>query len=281
MKSRHGIRVLPTILLATGAVLFAPLAEAIVVAPHHAFLDHATRSGVLYVHNPGAEPEEVSISFVFGYPASDSAGNVSIRFVEEPAPDDPSLAEWIRAYPRRARVAPGQTRAIRLLARPPADLDDGEYWARAVVTSRPAGAPIASPDTGGVRVGVTLEVRTVVPITYRKGDVTTGLVIRDLDSVLERDSLIARVGLARTGNAAFLGTLHLALRNGADSTVASVDRHVAVYRDLLRRLAVPVAGLPAGRYTLHVRVDTDRSDLDPENVLPARPLEAKMEVRLP
>ena len=99
-----------------GAILLiAPLAEAIVVAPHYAILDQRNRSGVIYLHNPATEPEEVSISFIFGYPASDSAGNVSIKVIEEPAPDDPSARSWIRAYPRRLIVGPGQTRAVRLL----------------------------------------------------------------------------------------------------------------------------------------------------------------------
>lgn len=274
-------RVIRTVALAGGLLLFAPLARAIVVAPHHAFLDHRTRSGVIYLHNPGAEPEEVSISFVFGYPASDSAGNVSVRFIEEPAPDDPSLAGWIRAFPRRARVEPGATRAVRLLARPPAGLEDGEYWARAIVSSRPAEPPPTPAETDGVEVGLTLEVRTVIPVTYRKGSVSTGVAITGTEAAVVRDSLITRIGLRRVGNAAFLGTLHLSLTNAAGDTAISVDRQVAVYRELLRRTALSIDDIPAGPYELNVRIDTDRSDLDPELVLEAEPAETTRQVRIP
>ncbi|MGH7699642.1 MAG: hypothetical protein ACREMJ_03855, partial [Gemmatimonadales bacterium] len=90
------------------ALALAAGAAAIVVAPHHVFIDHRTRSGVLYLYNPGDRPEEISIDLVFGYPASDSAGNVTIRFIEAPPADAPSAADWIRAFPRRAVVAPGQ-----------------------------------------------------------------------------------------------------------------------------------------------------------------------------
>ena len=251
------------------------------MAPHHAFLDDRTRSGVIYLHNPGMEAEEVTISFVFGYPVSDSAGDVSVQLVEEPGEGEPSAADWIRAYPRRAMIGPGQTRAVRLLAQPPADLADGEYWTRALVTSRGAAGPAAASDTAGVRVGLTLEVRTVVPITYRKGAVNTGIALGSVDRVLAGDSLVARVPLRRLGNAAFLGMLHVSLLDSTGNEVAGAHRHVAVYRDLLKRVSLPVEGLPSGEYVLRIGVDTQRSDLDPEVVLPAQPLQSSFPVRLP
>ncbi len=266
--------------LLVAMLLIAPLAEAIVVAPHHTFLDNRTRSGVIYLHNTATEPEEVSISFVFAYPVSDSAGDVSVEVVEEPDADEPSAAGWIRAYPRRALVAPGETRAVRLLAQPPADLPEGEYWTRAVVSSRGTQVPLEEIDTTEVRVGLTLEVRTVVPVTYRNGDVYTGIVLTGADHSLVGDSLAVKVGMQRTGNAAFLGTLHLLLEDASGNPAAEEHRLVAVYHDLLKKVVVPVGSLPAGRYTLHIRVDSERSDLDPANVLPSQALETSLEVLL-
>ena len=251
------------------------------MAPHHAFLDDRTRSGVIYLHNPGAEAEEVSISFVFGYPVSDSAGDVSVLLLDEPGEDEPSAADWIRAYPRRAMIGPGQTRAVRLLAQPPADLADGEYWTRALVTSRAAAAPASASDTAGVRVGLTPEVRTVVPITYRKGAVNTGVTLGSIDCTPAGDSLVTRVALRRLGNAAFLGMLHVSLIDSTGSEVAAAQRHIAVYRDLLKRVSLPVEGLPRGGYVLQIGVDTQRSDLDPDVVLPVQPLQTSLPVRLP
>jgi hypothetical protein len=152
--------------LAAGfGLVFAALAHAIVVAPHHVFLDPRTRSGVLYLHNAGPAPEEATIEFIFGYPVSDSAGDVSVRLIQDPDSTEPSMAGWIHAFPRRTMVGPGETRAVRLLLRPPTDISDGEYWTRAVVTSRAARVADATSEAGGVRVGLTLEVRTVIPVT--------------------------------------------------------------------------------------------------------------------
>jgi len=268
------------VLLAAAIFILAPLAEAIVVAPHHTFLDHRNRSSVIHLHNGGTEPEEVAISFVFAYPVSDSTGKVRVQVFEEPGDDEPSAAGWIRAYPRRMMVGPGETQAVRLLAQPPSDLPDGEYWARAVVSARGAQVPFESPDTS-VKIGLTLETRTVVPVTYRKGQVSTGFVITGFDHVIEGDSIVARVGLRRTGNGAFLGTVHLSLVDGSGNVGAEVDRLVAVYHELTRRVTIPVSGLPEGPYTLHLRVDTHRSDLDSRNVLPAQALQDSLEFRLP
>jgi len=266
--------------LAAAILIMAPLAQAIVVAPHHTFLDHRTRSSVIHLHNGGTDPEEVAISFIFAYPVSDSAGNVKVQVFEEPDADEPSAASWIRAYPRRMMVGPGQTQAVRLLAQPPADLPDGEYWTRAVVSARGAQIPFESPDTA-VKIGLTLETRTVVPVTYRKGQVTTGVVMTGLEHAVEADSVVARVGMRRTGNGAFLGTLHVTLVDGSGNVGAEVHRLVAVYHELTRRVAIPVSDLPTGPYTLQVRVDTQRSDLDPQDVLPAQALQDSLMFWLP
>lgn len=266
--------------ITAGLSALAGWAHALVVAPHHVFIDHRTRSGVLYLFNPGDHAEEVSIALMYGYPASDSAGNVSIRFVENPGPQEPSAAGWIRAFPRRAVVAPGQRQAVRLLAQPPRDLPDGEYWTRVMVTSRPAEVPVTTVDTG-VQVGVTLEVRTVVPVTYRKGSVSTGVEVTRFESAVQGDSLIALIGMRRLGAAAYLGTLRLALRDSLGTARAETDQQVAVYYDLLRRMAMPIAGLRSGTYALQLRIDTRRTDLDPRNVLPAQPVDGSLGVRLP
>jgi P pilus assembly chaperone PapD len=280
MTDRRFARAWKTLGWAVAALAVAGAAQAIVVAPHHVFIDHRTRSGVLYLFNPGDRPEEVTVELVFGYPVSDSAGNVSVQLIEDPSPEEPSAAGWMRAFPRRARVAPGQRQAVRLLAQPPLSLADGEYWTRVVVASRPTEPPVTAADTG-VRVGLTLEVRTVIPVTYRKGAVSTGVDVTGLQTAVEGDSVVVRVGMRRLGSAAYLGTMRLALRDTLGVARAEWDQHVAVYHDLLRRASLPVAGLPPGTYNLHLRIDTERSDLEARNVLSAQPLEAIWGVRLP
>ena len=54
----------------------AAMAQGVIVAPHAVFIDHATRSGSITLYNPGENPVEVTVSFGFGYPTTDSAGSI-------------------------------------------------------------------------------------------------------------------------------------------------------------------------------------------------------------
>jgi hypothetical protein len=71
------------------------------------------------------------------------------------------------------------------------------------------------------------------------------------------------------------------LEDAFDTVVAREEREIAIYHELARDLALPVADLPGGGYTLRARLDTERSDLDPGLVLYARPVETAVPVRLP
>ena len=140
-------------------------AVAIVVAPTAIYLTAEDRAAVIQLYNPSTQPEEVSVDAVFGYPATDEDGRIGLRMSEEGDPR--SAADWIQVLPRRLVVPPGERRAVRLLARPPVELRDGEYWTRLIFTSRGQSIPVGGGDDGGVRVGLGLEVRTVIALTYR------------------------------------------------------------------------------------------------------------------
>ena len=93
----------------------------------------------------------------------------------------PSPLAWTQAFPRRLTVAPRERQTVRLLARPPAGLADGEYWLRMVIAAQAGRVPISGvTDTTAIQVGLTLEVRTIIGVNYRKGPVTTGLALSQL-----------------------------------------------------------------------------------------------------
>jgi hypothetical protein len=262
------------------AVFAAPaLLDAILVAPHAVFMDHRTRTGQVYLVNTGGTPEEVTIDLKYGYPATDSAGNIGITFMDEPPASEPSAAAWIRAYPRRLVLAPGQRQVVRLLASPPAGLPDGEYWSRLIATSRGGQVQVAQADTG-MQVGVSLELRTVISVSYRKGAVTTGVVVDSFAAEARRDSLVVWLAASRQGNAAYLGEVGLQLLQGK-TAVRHWETPLAVYHPLRRRYAFALDSLPAGAYTLQLDVSTARNDLDQTNVLPAAPVRRSVPVRVP
>jgi hypothetical protein len=256
----------------------------VLVAPHAVVIDHRTRSGSLSLYNPGDQPAEVSLSTFFGYPVTDSSGEFDLRTVERPDASMPSAAGWVEAFPKRMLLQPKERQTVRLLARPPVGLPDGEYWARLVVAAKGGSVPVSGvDDSSGITIGLNLEVRTVLPLQYRKGAVATSVRASGLSAGIEGDSLAVRLRLVRQGTAAFIGTVRGALADSAGRTVATFSSPVAVYYEVEPRFtaALPANRVPPGHYRLRVEVTTEREDLAPETLLAARPVRDSLELHLP
>ena len=249
-------------------VVLPAVIEAIFVSPTAVFIDDRTQSGQITIGNSGDRPEEATIELKFGFPDADSAGTPFIRFIEDPGPEFPSAAEWIRAFPQRVRLEPGTEQVVRLLARPPANLPDGEYWSRMIVTGRGLTIPVASTDTA-VKVGVNLEIRLVTSVMYRKGRVSTGVTLRNLSAEAEGDSLAVWAHLERRGNAAYLGTADVELAGASGATLRTWSTPLAVHVPMRRRFAVPLDSVPPGDYRVRLRLRTERPDLPAGRVLSA------------
>jgi P pilus assembly chaperone PapD len=254
------------------------LAQGVIVAPHAVYMDHATRSGSITLFNPGDQPVEVSVSFGFGYPTTDSAGAVSLDLTDDVPAGQPGATTWLQAFPRRATVPPHERQTVRILATPPAGLPDGEYWARLTVGAKGGQVAVAGvTDTAAVKVGLSLEVRTVLAVVYRKGALTTGLTLDRISASYANDSVGVRVPLTRTGTAAYLGTVHASVVDARGEAKGEEELPVAVYYALDPRIAVAAGSLAPGTYKVRVSVSTDRTDLPPKVPLPAPPVRDSVE----
>jgi len=266
-------------------------AQGVMVAPHAVFIDHRLRSGSVLLYNPGTAPVEVAISTLFGYPTTDSAGKIALDTLL--ADSSRSALSWIQAFPRRLTVGPRERQTVRLLARPPAGLADGEYWLRLVIAAQAGSVPITGvADTTAIQVGLKLEVRTIIGVNYRKGPVNTGVALSGVTARIVGDSLVTRSTLKRLGNAAFIGTIRETLvdstgaaitQRAGDSLVATYASPVGVYFTMQPRLAsaIPQPGLKRGRYWLRYEVVAEREDLDPTVVLKAPAVRDSVQLVIP
>jgi len=274
------------------ALAGAPLiAQGVMVAPHAVFIDHNQRSGSVLLYNPGTEPVEVTISTIFGYPITDSIGRIQLDTLM--ADSTNSALGWIQAFPRRLTVGPRERQTVRLLARPPVGLADGEYWLRLRIAAQAGSVPITGvADTTAIQVGLKLEVRTIIGVNYRKGPVMTGVSLSNLRAQVVGDSVITRARIERRGNAAFIGMIRETLvdSTGAvrvqrvgDSLVTSYQSPIGVYFTMEPRLAsaIPAPRLPRGRYWLRYEVVAEREDLDPKVVLKAPAVRDSVQLIVP
>jgi hypothetical protein len=255
--------------------------QGVLLAPHAVHIDHRVRSGSILLYNPNTQPAEVSISTLFGYPVTDSLGNMRLHVIEQPDSAQPSAAGWLQAFPRRLTVAPLERQTVRLLATPPAVLADGEYWARLVITARGAEVPVTGVADTAIQVGLSLEVRTIIGVMYRKGPLTTGLALSQLRARMVNDSLEIRARLDRRGNAAYVGTVRAEVVDAVGTVRGSISSPLAVYYAMEPRFAAYVGALPAGRYRVRFQVNTDRDDLPPEVVLPAAAVKDSVDLSVP
>jgi len=254
------------------------VAQGVIVAPHAVYIDHATRAGSITLFNPGDQPVEVSVSFGFGYPTTDSAGAVSLELVDSAPAGQPGATSWLQAFPRRVTMAPHQRQTVRLLATPPAGLPDGEYWARLIVGAKGGQVPVAGvTDSAAVKVGLSLEIRTVIAVVYRKGALTTGLTLDRISAAYAADSVAVRVPLTRTGTAAYLGTIRTSVVDARGESKGEDQLPVAVYYQLDPRIDIPVGALAPGTYKVRVSVSTERTDMPPKVPLPAPPVRDSVE----
>jgi hypothetical protein len=269
------------VLLVLVLAAIASEAVAIVVAPTAVYLTDENPSAAISLYNPSTVAEEVEVAAIFGYPTTDEAGNVMLHLDEEGV-DPRSSASWIQILPRRLVVPPGQRRVVRLLGRPPVGAGDGEYWTRLVLTSRGQRLPVSgATDSSQVQVGMDLEVRTLIALTFRKGDVTTGVEVEEFAPQVVGDSILIRPRLVRQGDAAFIGLMELTLTDTTGMVVREWTEQVAVYRAYHRRYRYDIGDVAPGRYLMSLRLSTERDDVPVEDRLPAPVVERAVELVVP
>ena len=250
-------------------------AQGVLVAPTVIFANSRTRSATMDLINTSAGTSEITVETKFGYPVTDSAGGISVRFVDSVGASAPSIAKYVVAYPRKFSLAAGVKQTVRLLVNAPASLTDGEYWSRIIITSK--GGPLklssANPaDTGAIRVGVSLEVRTVTTLLYRKGSVTSVMSPPEISARRVGDSVIVQAQVSRAGTGVFLGMAHLSVLDAVGKVASHLDRQLPVYYPMSPRYALAVPPATRGPLSVELTLAPDRDDVPLRDRLPFPPV---------
>ena len=256
-------------------------AQAILVAPQSVVLSSRNRTGTVELYNPSARAAEVAIRAVYGHPTTTPDGDLTLEIVEQPDSTQPSAAGFVDAFPRRLILQPNQRQTVRLLARPPVGLPEGEYWARLVISSRDAEAPAKPTDSTGVSVGLTLEVRTIIALNFRNGVQRTGVQLGELSASARPDSVVIRAPMQRTGTAAWIGMTTVKLLTSSGDVVATQTMQTAVYQSISPRFTFDRRALAPGQYRVSVDMSTDRPDVTQSTLLRAPPQHAEALITIP
>ncbi|MBL0937837.1 MAG: molecular chaperone [Gemmatimonadaceae bacterium] len=267
-------------------------AQGVLVAPTALVLTESRRSATVTLVNTSSTASDVSIALAFGYPETDSLGQMRLVLQDAPADSMPSAVPLLSVYPSRVLLPPGATRVVRLVATAPLPTAH-EHWARLVVTSRAAAGTAAS--TAGANgtdstqasldpspeVALSLEVRSILGVFYRPSQATTSLVASAPETKLHEGKLNARLTLKREGSAAYVGTLRAVLRDSLGVARGEAQVPLGVYYELSPSVSFDMARLPQGKYAVEWRATTDRADVPSTLLTPGAVVQASTDVRVP
>jgi len=241
------------IILVLLALPLSDILAGVLVAPSIVILSDKNRTGRLNLQNPSNTPKEVSISFSFGIPESDSLGNVNIHLKDSAVTDPRSALGWIKAFPRKLIIPANGSQIVRFVANPPKNLTDGEYWARIVVESQEGATSIPLATKGDkITTKLNMIMRTAVMIKYRTGDLVAALKLNDAQAK-KKDSLInVLVDLSNEGNVSYIGLLKCRLVDAEGKEISKNKIQLAVYHDLKRSMTLP---LKDGNYKKPYKVE--------------------------
>lgn len=247
----------------------AELLAGVLVAPTVVFLSDKSRTGRLTIQNPTNEPKDVTISFSFGLPMSDSLGDVYLTLQDSNVTDPRSALGWVKAFPRKVVLPPNGSQVVRVVASPPDGLSDGEYWARIVVAAQEGEATIpASDQNGAISTKLNMVTQTAIVLKYRTGALVSDLALMGASAQTTTSQVWATVDLVNRGNVSYVGVLKCRLLGGDNSEISSNQVDLAVYRNLKRRIAMPVAEKKTPRQVEVTISNEGRTDIAPEDIIP-------------
>ena len=252
------------LLVASTFVSFAASSPAwaqgdLLIAPTRLILD-GRRGGEVILSNIGSEEATYRVTLELRRMAPDGA----LEPLDEAEANvtEKAALEMIRYAPRRVTLPPSEPQAIRISARPAAELPDGEYRVHmsfaAVPRTQPltaAGEGMTAPE-GGFAINLVPIYGITMPIIVRKGEleVTAGLANARLEQTPEGTEF--KLDMTRSGSASVYGDL-LVYRQGQSQPVF-VARGIGVYPEIAARhaafmLSPEQAGLLRGPVTVELR----------------------------
>ncbi|MBC8403506.1 MAG: hypothetical protein H8E14_18645 [Candidatus Marinimicrobia bacterium] len=265
------IKISISVLLTSIILLSISLAQ-VTISPTSLFIDNQRRFETLLVLNSTEDPQEVTISYQFGYPVSDSYGNLTMNYGDTELGDAYSAADWIKGFPKSFVLEPGKRQVVRLTAKPPNNLADGTYWTRLKTVSTNLTPTVGEPQQEKITAQISFKFEQITGVFYKSGDVTTGLDITAVRNEIVEQKLLVYADLDKAGNSPYLGTMRVDIFNLSGKKVQEERIFISVYFDGTRRIETDISELPAGRYSAKLTFIAERDDIPNENLVHVEPI---------
>ena len=210
----------------------------LLVAPTRIVLD-GRKGAEIILNNIGEEPATYRVSIEFRRMAEDGG----LVDVTAPTADDQKAADMVVYAPRKVVLAPRQPQAIRIAARPPQGLPDGEYRVhllfRAIPPANPVVQAAAAEPTKGLRFQLTPVYGVTIPVIVRLGNLQATAGIANVQLEQKNGKSFVSLDLSRKGERSTFGEVRV-LKSGVKNPIA-IQKAVAVYTEIgVRHLTIPL-----------------------------------------
>ena len=233
--------------VAAAAVLAASITAAtpasagigdLLVAPTRIVLDGRKGAEVI-LNNIGDEPATYRISVEFRRMTVDGG----LVDVVEPSAEDKLAQDMIVYAPRRVTLAPHQPQSVRVTARAPEGLPDGEYRVhllfRAIPPAHPVSADKPNDAPKGLRFALIPVYGVTIPVIVRFGNLAATAGIANVHLETRDGKPTVALDLSRSGARSTFGEVRV-FKPGVRDPIA-IQKAVAVYKELaMRHVSIPV-----------------------------------------
>src|SRR5690348_7604566 len=211
----------------------------LLVAPTRILLD-GRKGTEIVLNNIGDAPATYRISVEFRRMTPD--GN--LEDVTEPTAAEKAAADMIVYAPRRVTLAPHEPQSIRIAARPPQGLPDGEYRVHLLFRAIPPSTPVvqaaaAKEPEKGLKFELIPVYGVTIPVIVRLGNLQAMAGIANVHLDKKDGNPVVSLDLSRSGQRSTFGEVRV-LKAGVKDPIA-LQKAVAVYTEInTRHVSLPV-----------------------------------------
>ena len=248
-------------------LLASPSAQAgvgdLLVAPTRVVLN-GSRGTEIILNNIGEEVATYRVSVELRRMTPDGM----LNDVADPNAAEKLAQSLIMYAPRRVTLAPREPQSIRISARAPKDLPDGEYRVHLLFRAVPPPTPVeaAPKEQKGISFKLTTIYGVTIPVIARFGNLQAKAGIADVRLTREEGKPAVSLHLTRAGDRSTFGEVRV-MKAGIKDPIA-IQRGIAVYTEIGQRdVTIPIEDQYASAATGRVKVQyVEPSDNGPQMI---------------
>lgn len=242
-------------------ILTGEICAQVIISPYVAYSDQKNKSTSVFITNNSQDPQEIQVSFRFGYPVSDAEGNTIMEYPDSTTQNALDLTKYAKVFPKKFFLEPGEQQTIRVTIKVPVDLPAGTYWTRIVTTSKKKGETGSVSGTQFAKVKLLLS--QVTTLIYRNKRYENTLAISDMTAEQIGNELNLTTSCKINGDSPFFADAKTIIYNSnSNAAVMEIQEYFSIFGSIKRRSTTDISSLAPGNYHAEVQIiSNQRKDI--------------------